>query len=113
MAVTFPNETPEYRRARRALLDREVELRREMEAVAVELRALPPGGAVPEDYRFDCIGADGAPSTVRLSQLFERGDSLLLVASVLAPAKVCSVSILASSALKPSSIAACCRASMK
>jgi predicted dithiol-disulfide oxidoreductase (DUF899 family) len=49
MAVTFPNETPEYRRARRALLEREVALRREMEAVAVQLRALPPGGQVPED----------------------------------------------------------------
>jgi len=43
MGVTFPNETPEYRAARAALLKREVALRREMEAVAVLLRALPPG----------------------------------------------------------------------
>jgi predicted dithiol-disulfide oxidoreductase (DUF899 family) len=78
MAVTFPNETPEYRRARRALLEREIALRREMEAVAVQLRALPPGGEVPEDYTFDCIGADGAPSTVRLSELFRGADTLLL-----------------------------------
>jgi hypothetical protein len=59
MSVTFPNETPEYRAARAALLAREVALRREMEAVAAMLRALPPGGEVPEDYLFDCIGGSG------------------------------------------------------
>ena len=68
MGVTFPNETPGYRAARAALLKREVALRREMEAIAVQLRALPSGGEVPEDYLFDCIGADGTPSTVRLSE---------------------------------------------
>jgi len=78
MGVTFPNETPEYRRARQALLEREVALRREMEAVAGQLRALPPGGEVPEDYSFDCIGGDGTPATVRLSELFRGGDTLLL-----------------------------------
>src|SRR5262245_21358385 len=78
MGVTFPNETPGYREARAALLQREVALRREMEAVAALLRALPPGGEVPEDYSFDCIDADGAPSTVRLSELFRGGDTLML-----------------------------------
>src|SRR5688500_360806 len=78
MGVTFPNETPEYRRARAALLQREVALRREMEAVAAQLRKLPPGGEVPEDYLFDCIGADGAPATVRLSALFRGRDTLML-----------------------------------
>ena len=39
MSVTFPNETLNYRSARTALLEREVALRREMEAVAAELRA--------------------------------------------------------------------------
>ena len=73
MSMTFPNETPDYRSARAALLEREVALRREMEAVAVELRALPPGGEVPDDYSFDCMGVDGAPSTVRLSELFRGG----------------------------------------
>jgi predicted dithiol-disulfide oxidoreductase (DUF899 family) len=51
--VTFPNETPDYRRARSVLLEREVALRRQMEAVAAELRTLPPGGEVPEDYSFE------------------------------------------------------------
>ena len=78
MSVTFPNEKPEYRSARAALLEREVALRREMEAVATKLRALPPGGEVPEDYVFDCVGPDGAPSKVRLSELFRGGDTLML-----------------------------------
>jgi predicted dithiol-disulfide oxidoreductase (DUF899 family) len=78
MSVTFPNEMPDYRSARAGLLEREVALRREMEAVATELRALPPGGEVPEDYLFDCIGADGAPSKMRISELFHRGDTLML-----------------------------------
>jgi predicted dithiol-disulfide oxidoreductase (DUF899 family) len=78
MGVTFPNETPEYRSARAALLQREIALRREMEAVAAQLRRLPPGGEVPEDYVFDCVDADGAASTVRLSALFRGGDTLML-----------------------------------
>src|SRR4029453_13367839 len=78
MGVTFPKETTEYRRARAALLEREVALRREMEAVAAMLRALPPGGEVPEDYLFDCIGAAGTPSTIPLSALFRGGDTLML-----------------------------------
>jgi predicted dithiol-disulfide oxidoreductase (DUF899 family) len=78
MGVTFPNETPEYRRARLALLEREKALRREMEAVAEQLRALPAGGEVPEDYSFGCVGSDGAPSTVRLSELFRDADTLML-----------------------------------
>lgn len=78
MGVSFPNETAEYRSARAALLKGEVALRRQMEAIAAELRALPPGGEVPEDYLFDCINAEGAPSKVLLSDLFRRGDTLQL-----------------------------------
>jgi predicted dithiol-disulfide oxidoreductase (DUF899 family) len=37
----FPNETSEYRAARDALLASEIALRRQMEAVAAQLRALP------------------------------------------------------------------------
>src|SRR5262245_61450431 len=79
MGVTFPNESPEYRRARNALLEREVALRREMEAVAAKIRALPPGGAVPEDYEFDQIDAQGMPAKVRLSQLFRPGTASLIL----------------------------------
>ncbi len=78
MGVVFPNEPPEYRTARNALLESEVALRRQMEAVAAELRSLPRGGRVPEDYEFDAIGANGAPAKVRLSELFRDGDTLML-----------------------------------
>jgi predicted dithiol-disulfide oxidoreductase (DUF899 family) len=51
--VRFPNESPEYRRARDALLAEEIELRRHIERVAEQRRALPPGGKVTKDYRFE------------------------------------------------------------
>jgi predicted dithiol-disulfide oxidoreductase (DUF899 family) len=79
MSIIFPNESPAYREARRELLAREVALRREMEAVAAEIRALPPGGEIPEDYEFDHIGADGAPAKVLLSELFRPGTDALIV----------------------------------
>src|SRR5215813_8052350 len=79
MGVTFPNESPEYRAARDKLLQHEAALRREMEAVAAEIRALPSGGAVPEDYNFDHIDAKGAPAKVRLSELFRPGTDTLII----------------------------------
>jgi predicted dithiol-disulfide oxidoreductase (DUF899 family) len=51
--VRFPNESPEYRAARTALLAEELELRRHLERVAAKRRALPPGGEVRGDYRFE------------------------------------------------------------
>jgi predicted dithiol-disulfide oxidoreductase (DUF899 family) len=50
MSITFPNETPSIGRRVTPSLESELALRRQMEAVAAELRALPPGGEVPEDY---------------------------------------------------------------
>lgn len=50
--MRIPNESAEYRAARTALLAEEIELRRHMERVAAQLRALPPGGPVTGDYRF-------------------------------------------------------------
>jgi len=51
--VRFPNESAEYRAARTALLAEEIELRRHIERVAAQRRALPPGGEVRGDYRFE------------------------------------------------------------
>src|SRR5262249_23290718 len=73
MDLTFPGESAEYRRARDQLLDDEIELRRAMERVAVARRALPLGGAAPEDYEF--VGAEGR---VRLSDLFGGHASLTI-----------------------------------
>ena len=55
--VRFPNESPEYRRARDALLAEEIELRRHIERVAEQRRALPPGGKVPREYSL--VGENG------------------------------------------------------
>jgi len=51
--VRFPNESEEYRRARDALLAEEIELRRHIERVAEQRRALPPGGEITKEYRFE------------------------------------------------------------
>jgi predicted dithiol-disulfide oxidoreductase (DUF899 family) len=51
--VRLPNESAEYRAARTALLAEEIELRRHIERVAAQRRALPPGGPVIGDYRFE------------------------------------------------------------
>src|SRR5262245_51393317 len=78
MSVSFPNESPEYRTARNALLQREIALRREMESVAAQLRSLPPGGAIAEDYVFDRVDEHGAVGTVRMSELFGGCDTLMV-----------------------------------
>jgi predicted dithiol-disulfide oxidoreductase (DUF899 family) len=68
----FPGESAAYRAARTALLAEEIELRRHIERVAAQRRALPPGGPVPEDYRFE-----GERGPLTLSQLFGRHDTLV------------------------------------
>jgi predicted dithiol-disulfide oxidoreductase (DUF899 family) len=67
----FPNESPEYREARTALLAEEIELRRHIGRVAEMRRALPPGGTA-KDYRF--VDADG--KELGLADLFGRHDTL-------------------------------------
>jgi predicted dithiol-disulfide oxidoreductase (DUF899 family) len=79
----FPGESDDYRRARNELLDAEVELRRAIERVAAQRRALPPGGAVPEDYRFE--EATDSGGEVRLSELFAPGKDTLVVYSFMFP----------------------------
>ena len=85
MGIAFPGESPEYRAARDRLLEREIELRRAMEAVAAARRELPRGGVVPRDYVFHGRGADGAPVEVRLSELFAPGKDSLLIYSFMFP----------------------------
>lgn len=68
----YPNDSAEYREARTALLAEEVELRRHIERVAAQRRALPPGGEA-RDYAF----GDEAGKTVRLADLFGKHDTLI------------------------------------
>jgi predicted dithiol-disulfide oxidoreductase (DUF899 family) len=81
----FPGESPEHRSARDALLEREIALRREMEAVAAARRELPPGGPVPEDYVFQEPGPDGEPADVRMSELFAPGRDSLVIYNFMFP----------------------------
>ena len=83
--MRFPNENPEYRAARNALLDAEIALRRQTETVADMRRALPPGGEIPEDYVFDRIGANLRPEKVKLSELFGEHSTLLLYSYMFGP----------------------------
>src|ERR687891_1200988 len=85
MGIAFPGESAEYRAARDRLLEREVELRRAMEAVAAARRDLPPGGVLPEDYVFQGAGAGGAPTDVKLSELFGPGRDSLVIYSFMFP----------------------------
>jgi predicted dithiol-disulfide oxidoreductase (DUF899 family) len=83
--LSFPNESADYRAARNALLDAEVALRRQIESVAAQRRALPPGGVVPKDFVFERIGEDQRPQSVTLSQLFGDGPSILLYSFMYGP----------------------------
>ena len=67
----WPGESAEYRRARTALLTEELALRRQIQRVAEQRRALPPGPA-PKDYRF--LDEQGRESG--LEALFGEHDTL-------------------------------------
>jgi predicted dithiol-disulfide oxidoreductase (DUF899 family) len=74
--LTFPGESAGYRAARNALLDEEMALRRQIERVAAQRRALPPGGEIKEDYAFE-----GPGGPVKLSALFAPGKDTLAIYS--------------------------------
>jgi predicted dithiol-disulfide oxidoreductase (DUF899 family) len=80
--IRFPGESDEYRRERNRLLEAEVELRRAIERVAAQRRALPPGGVVPDDYRFEQVAGSGE---VRFSELFAPGKDTLVIYSFMFP----------------------------
>ena len=83
--LRFPNESAEYRTARNALLDAEIALRRQNEAVAQMRRDLPPGGVVPEDFLFERIGADHRVEKVKMSDLFGDCDSIMIYSFMFGP----------------------------
>lgn len=83
--LAYPNESAEYRTARNALLDAEIALRRQIEAVAAQRRALPPGGAIRQDYVFERTGAYQRPEQVHLSELFDGHPSLILYSYMFGP----------------------------
>jgi predicted dithiol-disulfide oxidoreductase (DUF899 family) len=84
-SMKTPGESFEYRVARDRLLEKEIELRRVMEEVAIARRSLPQGGEVPEDYVFRSAGTDGTVVEVRLSELFAPGKDSLVIYNFMFP----------------------------
>lgn len=80
--IRFPGESEEYRRERNRLLEAEAGLRRAIEQVAARRRALPLGGVVPDDYRFE-DASDGRE--VRFGELFAAGKDTLVIYSFMFP----------------------------
>ncbi len=76
----LPNESAAYRAARNALLAEEIELRRQLERVAAQRRALPAGGEIPQDYEL--VSESGA---VRLSSLFGDKETLMVYSMMFGP----------------------------
>jgi predicted dithiol-disulfide oxidoreductase (DUF899 family) len=81
--VRFPNESAAYRAARDQLLEAEIALRRQIEAVAAQRRALPSGGKIREDYVF----AEGSDArSTRMSELFGDKSTLVVYSYMYGPA---------------------------
>jgi predicted dithiol-disulfide oxidoreductase (DUF899 family) len=78
--VNIPNESAEYRAARTALLAEEIELRRHIERVAAQRRALPPGGPVTGDYRFE-----GENGRIDFAGLFGDKETLVIYSYMFGP----------------------------
>jgi predicted dithiol-disulfide oxidoreductase (DUF899 family) len=78
----------EYRRARMELVRAEAALRDQVEAVAAQRRALPPGGPLPA-YTFAegpaDLAADGPERPVTLAELFAGHDELVVYHLMLHP----------------------------
>ena len=83
--LRYPNESTEYRASRNALLNDEIALRAQIEAVAAKRRALPLGGEVPEDYVFERIGKNARPEKVKMSELFGPHKTLILYSFMYGP----------------------------
>ena len=79
--VRFPGESDQYRRERDRLLEAEIELRRAIERAAAQRRALPLGGTVPADYRFEAAGG----GEVSFSELFSPAKNTLVIYSFMFP----------------------------
>ena len=83
--LQFPGESAAYRSARNALLDEEMALRRQLERVSAQRRALPPGG-LAQDHVFEGLDDKGRPVLIKLSELFAPGkESLALYSFMYGP----------------------------
>ena len=85
MELRYPNETQEYRIARQALNDEELALVSKVKAVAAMRRQLPLGGRLPEDYTFAWADDARLNQAVKISELFDGKNTLLLYSFMYGP----------------------------
>jgi predicted dithiol-disulfide oxidoreductase (DUF899 family) len=78
--VRHANESAEYRKARNLLLAEEIELRRHIERVAAQRRAMPAGGEIAKDFE---LVAESGPT--RFSALFGDKDTLIIYSMMFGP----------------------------
>lgn len=76
----YPNESAEYRAARNKLIVEEIELRRHLERVASQRRALPAGGEIPQDFP---LNAEAGP--LQFSSLFGDKQTLMVYSMMYGP----------------------------
>ncbi len=81
----FPGESDTYRQSRDELLQAEMDLRKQIEAVSALRRRLPAGGTLKEDYIFeestnDLSDCDTVKQT-RFSELFAPDKNSLIIYS--------------------------------
>ncbi|MGN6143908.1 MAG: DUF899 family protein [Mesorhizobium sp.] len=79
-AYRVAGESAEYRSARTALLAEEIDLRRHLERVAEQRRALPPGAEIEKDYVFQ-----GENGPVHFADLFGDHDTLVIYTYMFGP----------------------------
>jgi predicted dithiol-disulfide oxidoreductase (DUF899 family) len=70
----FADESPQYAKAREALLAEEIEVRRHLGRLAAQNRALPQGPVIAQDFRF--IDTNGAE--VGLTEMFGAHKTLVI-----------------------------------
>jgi predicted dithiol-disulfide oxidoreductase (DUF899 family) len=76
----YPNESSDYRAKRNAVLAEEIELRRHIERVAAQRRALPSGGQIAQDF---AIISETGPT--RFGNLFGDRDTLMVYSMMYGP----------------------------
>lgn len=85
MERRYPNESTDYRIARDALALEEQDLIGRVKAVAEQRRNLPLGGRLPEDYTFAWADDARLNHAVKISELFDGKNTLLLYSFMYGP----------------------------
>ena len=81
----YPNESPEYRKAREALLEEEKALVAHVKRVAELRRQLPSGGKVDQDYEFEWASDGRLGQKIRFSEQFGDQSTLILYSFMYGP----------------------------